>query len=37
LYYEHKEAFADLVKADMGVDFSWRVPATEYMQLYREL
>ena len=37
LYYEHKEAFADLVKADMSVDFSWRVPAEEYMQLYREL
>ncbi len=37
LYFDDKDGFAALVKADMSIDFSWRLPATEYMQLYREL
>ncbi len=37
LYYEDREEFKALAKRDMEIDFSWQVPAGEYMQLYAEL
>lgn len=37
MYYEDRESFKALAKKDMETDFSWRVPAGEYLRLYREL
>ena len=37
LYYGDREAWNALAKADMECDFSWQVPASEYMQLYMQL
>lgn len=37
LYYHGREEWNALAKHDMEVDFSWAVPAAEYMQLYTEL
>lgn len=37
LYYGNREAFCALAKRDMEIDFSWQMPAREYMQLYSEL
>ena len=37
LYYEDRKEFKALAKRDMEIDFSWQVPAGEYMQLYAEL
>lgn len=37
LYYGAREEWNALAKHDMLCDFSWQVPAAEYMQLYTEL
>ena len=37
MYETDREGFLALAKRDMKIDFSWRVPAGEYMQLYKEL
>ncbi len=37
LYYENRDAFNALAKRNMQIDFSWQVPAGEYMQLYTKL
>ncbi len=37
LYHGNREEFNALAKRDMEIDFSWQVPAGEYMQLYTEL
>lgn len=37
LYYNDRDQWNALAKRDMEIDFSWRVPAAEYMQLYTEL
>lgn len=37
LYYNDRAQWNALAKRDMEIDFSWRVPAAEYMQLYTEL
>lgn len=37
LYYNDRDRWNALAKHDMEIDFSWRVPAAEYMQLYTEL
>lgn len=37
LYYNDREQWNRLAQRDMQIDFSWRVPAEEYMQLYHEL
>lgn len=37
LYYGDRAQFNALAKRDMEIDFSWQVPAGEYMQLYTEL
>lgn len=37
LYYHSRDEWNALAKHDMEVDFSWAVPAAEYMQLYTEL
>ncbi len=37
LYYNDRDRWNRLAKHDMEVDFSWRQPAAEYMQLYTEL
>lgn len=37
LYYNDRDQWNALAKRDMEIDFSWRVPAKEYMQLYTEL
>lgn len=37
MYYSDREGFKALAKRDMETDFSWRVPAGEYLRLYQEL
>lgn len=37
MYYSDREGFKALAKRDMETDFSWRVPAGEYLRLYEEL
>ena len=37
LYYNDRDQWNALAKRDMECDFSWRLPAEEYMQLYTEL
>ena len=37
LYYGNRTQWNALAKSDMECDFSWKVPAGEYMQLYSEL
>ncbi|MBR6825045.1 MAG: glycogen synthase [Oscillospiraceae bacterium] len=37
MYYEDREEFKALAKKDMETDFSWSVPAGQYLRLYREL
>lgn len=37
LYYEARDEFNELAKRNMQIDFSWQVPADEYMQLYTKL
>ena len=37
LYFGERDAFNALAKHNMQIDFSWQVPAGEYMQLYTEL
>ncbi len=37
LYYNDRDRWNELAKHDMECDFSWQVPAAEYMQLYTEL
>lgn len=37
LYYGAREEWNALAQRDMQCDFSWRVPAAEYMQMYHEL
>ncbi|MBE6985276.1 MAG: glycogen synthase [Ruminococcaceae bacterium] len=37
LYYDDREEFNALAKRNMQTDFSWQVPAGEYMKLYTEL
>ena len=37
LYYGDRDAWNRLARHDMECDFSWQVPANEYMQLYSEL
>lgn len=37
LYYGARDEWNALAKHDMECDFSWRLPAAEYMQLYSEL
>lgn len=37
LYYGAREEWNELAKRDMECDFSWQLPAAEYMQLYTEL
>ncbi len=37
LYYGDRSRWNALAKRDMECDFSWKVPAEEYMQLYTEL
>ncbi len=37
LYYNDRDQWNKLAKHDMECDFSWQVPAAEYMQLYTEL
>ncbi len=37
MYYNDPEGFKALAKRDMEADFSWRVPAGEYLRLYTEL
>lgn len=37
LYYNDRAQWNALAKRDMEIDFSWRIPAAEYMQLYTEL
>ena len=37
LYYGAPEQWRALQRADMQLDFSWRVPAGNYMELYRAL
>lgn len=37
VYYNHQEAWQQLVKQAMSRDFSWTVPTQEYLALYREL
>ena len=37
LYYGDRDAWNKLARHDMECDFSWQVPANEYMQLYSEL
>lgn len=36
LYYHAREEWNELAKNNMQIDFSWRVPAKAYMQLYAE-
>jgi len=35
--YMHKEMWLGLVKRVMGLDFSWRASAREYLRLYKEM
>ena len=37
LYYNNKPAFSKAVHNGMTADFSWKIPAGEYMALYRKL
>lgn len=37
LYYNARDEWNLLAKHDMQCDFSWKVPANEYMQMYHEL
>lgn len=37
LYRNEKEKWDTLVRADMALDVSWRVPAGKYMELFRSL
>ncbi|MBE6927169.1 MAG: glycogen synthase [Ruminococcaceae bacterium] len=37
MYYNERDAFNALAKRNMQIDFSWQVPAGEYMQLYTKL
>ena len=37
LYFDDRDAFNALAKRNMQIDFSWQVPAGEYMQLYTDL
>lgn len=37
LYYNDRAQWNALAKKDMECDFSWKLPAEEYMQLYHEL
>lgn len=37
LYYGDREMWNRLAQKDMREDYSWKVPAAEYMQLYHEL
>lgn len=37
LYYNDRDQWNALARRDMECDFSWRLPAEEYMQLYTEL
>lgn len=37
LYYNGRDEWNSLAQHDMEIDFSWAVPAAEYMQLYTEL
>ena len=37
LYYGDRDQWNRLAQKDMEIDFSWQVPAGEYMQLYTEL
>lgn len=37
LYFDDRDAFNALAKKNMQTDFSWSVPAGEYMQLYADL
>lgn len=37
LYYHDRDQWNKLAQNDMKCDFSWKVPAEEYMQLYNEL
>ncbi len=36
-YFHNHEAFVRLARRDMDVDFSWKVPARRYLELYSEL
>ena len=36
-YRDRPEAWKDLMRRDMETDFSWKVPAQKYMDLYRSL
>jgi len=35
--YADKDAWNSIIKSDMTADFSWKVPALEYMELYNKL
>ncbi len=37
LYFDNREEFYALAQRNMGIDFSWQVPAGEYMRLYTKL
>jgi starch synthase len=37
MYHKDPEGFRALSRRDMEADFSWRLPAGEYMRLYEEL
>ena len=37
LYFDARDEFNSLAQRDMQIDFSWQVPAGEYMQLYTKL
>ena len=37
MYDKDRDGFKALAKRDMETDFSWSVPAGEYLRLYREL
>ena len=36
-YYNHHEAWEALAKKDMDTDFSWKLPAQKYMELYHSV
>ncbi len=37
MYRDDREGFLALAQRNMSIDFSWRVPAGEYVQLYKQL
>jgi starch synthase len=36
-YFHHPDAWQKLLRADMEADFSWKLPAQKYMELYCSL